>query len=59
MKILVVEDEAEMREVITASLQKEDAVVETAHDFESALDKVLIYSYDCILLDINLPGGSG
>lgn len=59
MKILVIEDEAEMREVITTSLLKEDAVVETAHDFESALDKVLIYNYDCILLDINLPGGSG
>ncbi len=59
MKILVVEDEPELREIIHDALLKEDAVVEMAGDFDSALDKMLIYRYDCILLDINLPGGSG
>src|SRR5690606_36347761 len=59
MKILVIEDEADMREVITGSLEKEMFLVETAHDFSSAMNKISIYDYDCILLDIMLPGGSG
>ena len=48
-----------MRETIRASLQKEQFVVETASDYFSALDKINDYDYDCILLDIMLPGGSG
>lgn len=59
MKILVIEDEADMREVIVGSLEKEMFLVETAHDFSSATDKINTYDYDCILLDIMLPGGSG
>ena len=59
MKILVVEDEKDLRDVIVKSLEKELFVVETAEDFESASDKINDYDYDCILLDIMLPGGSG
>lgn len=59
MKILIVEDEQDLRETIRASLVKEKFVVETAADYFSALDKVNGYDYDCILLDIMLPGGSG
>lgn len=59
MKILVVEDETGLRESITRSLEQEKYVVETAHDLASAEGKIGIYSYDCILLDIGLPGGSG
>ena len=59
MKILVIEDEKELREVIVKSLEKEMFVVETAGDFSSASDKMNDYDYDCILLDIMLPGGSG
>lgn len=59
MKVLVIEDEAELREIVKDSLIKEDYMVETASDFRSALDKVSVYDYDCILLDIMLPGGSG
>ena len=59
MKILIVEDERDLRETIRASLQKEKFVVETASDYFSALDKINDYDYDCILLDIMLPGGSG
>lgn len=59
MKILVVEDEKDLRDTISVSLQKEKFVVETAPDYYSALDKVNDYDYDCILLDIMLPGGSG
>ena len=59
MKILIIEDEQDLRETIAASLLKEKFVVETAEDFYSASDKINDYDYDCILLDIMLPGGSG
>lgn len=59
MKILLVEDEPDLREVIVRSLEKEMFVVETAYDFASASEKIGGYDYDCILLDIMLPGGSG
>lgn len=59
MKILVIEDEKDLRDVIVKSLEKESFAVETAGDFSSASDKINDYDYDCILLDIMLPGGSG
>ena len=59
MKILIVEDEPDLRETIRISLLKEHFVVETAADYFLALDKVNDYDYDCILLAIMLPGGSG
>lgn len=46
-------------QTITSSLQMEHYVVETAADFDTALEKAGVYEYDCILLDISLPGGSG
>lgn len=48
-----------MRELIQRSLEKERYVVETAADFLTAERKMDEYDYDCILLDIMLPGGSG
>ena len=59
MKILVVEDEKELRESIVQFLQQEQYTVEWADDYHTALDKVLVYDYDCILLDLGLPGGNG
>jgi len=59
MKILIVEDEKDLRETIVASLKKEHFVIETASDFHSASEKIEVYNYDCILLDIMLPNGSG
>lgn len=59
MKILIVEDEAELRTTLVDSLSKEHFVIETACDFISASEKIRIYTYDCIILDIMLPGGSG
>ena len=59
MKILIIEDEPDLRETIRASLLKEKFVVETAEDFFCAMNKINDYEYDCILLDIMLPGGSG
>jgi two-component system response regulator ArlR len=59
MKILIIEDEAGLREVIQQSLEKEKYIVETAHDYISGLDKLGSYDYDCVLIDIMLPNGSG
>lgn len=59
MKILIIEDEVDLRETIEESLLKEKYIVETAGDYISANEKVSIYDYDCILLDIMLPNGNG
>lgn len=59
MKILIVEDEIEMARSISQSLVQEKYVVEQAYSLEAALEKIHVYDYDCILLDISLPGGSG
>lgn len=59
MKILVIEDEQGLRDAIKNSLEKESYSVETADDFNTAYEKLFIYEYDCILLDIMLPNGSG
>ena len=59
MKILLIEDEIGLQQVIRESLEKESYLIETASDFSEAMSKIAIYDYDCILLDIMLPGGSG
>jgi len=59
MKILVVEDEKGLREAITESLEREKYLVETAADYISGLEKIAAYDYDCILIDVMLPHGSG
>lgn len=59
MKILVVEDDPSLREIIQKSLEKERYVVETAASFNKAVEKLELYEYDCILLDIMLPDGNG
>ena len=59
MKILVIEDEPAMLQNIVASLTQEQYLVETADTFEAAREKIHLYAYDCILLDITLPGGNG
>lgn len=59
MKILVVEDEKKFRETICESLRREKFVVEEVGDYRKALEKINDYDYDCIVLDIILPGGSG
>ena len=59
MKILIVEDDKDLREITTRSLEKERYVVSQAPDYRTALQKVEDYDYDCILLDIMLPDGNG
>jgi DNA-binding response OmpR family regulator len=59
MKILVIEDEHTLHKAIEDFLVAEKYIVEKAIDYHSAVEKALVYDYDCILLDITLPGGSG
>ena len=59
MKILVIEDEPEIRNDIAEFLKQENFVVETADDYGSAVEKLEVFEYDCILLDLGLPDGSG
>lgn len=59
MKILVVEDEPQMLENISESLNAEGFLIESATNYAEALDRIGVYNYDCILLDINLPDGNG
>ena len=59
MKILIVEDDNDLREITTHSLEKVRYVVSHAPDYRTALQKIEDYDYDCILLDIMLPDGNG
>lgn len=59
MKILIVEDEHEMANDIVAYFSTEEYVCEWASDYFTALDKIQTHEYDCILLDLMIPGGTG
>ena len=59
MKILLVEDEQVYKLATSRFLKQQGYICETADDFKEALNKMLIYEYDCIILDLNLPGGNG
>ena len=59
MKILIIEDEKDLVESILQYLKPENYVCEVAFDFAQASERISLYDYDCILLDINLPDGNG
>ncbi|MEZ4790750.1 MAG: response regulator transcription factor [Flavobacteriales bacterium] len=59
MKVLLVEDEPELRRSVLAYLHGEGMVVEVARDFPEATDKTGLFTYDAVLVDITLPKGSG
>ncbi|MFT4170745.1 MAG: response regulator transcription factor [Dysgonomonas sp.] len=59
MKLLLVEDEIDLQESIVTYLQSEGFAIETASDYIEGEDKVSLYNYDCLIIDITLPGGSG
>ena len=59
MKILLIEDEKELSRSITEYLQKESYLCEAVLTFDDAIEKINMYQYDCIIVDINLPDGSG
>ncbi len=59
MKILIIEDDLSFQEILRNTLEQERYVVEVAPDYHTGLIKLSDYTYDCILLDINLPDGNG
>lgn len=59
MKILIIEDEKDLTEDITNYLVNENYLCESASDYHEAIEKIYLHEYDCILLDLMLPGGDG
>lgn len=59
MKLLIVEDERQLSDSIVSYLGREDYLCEQAFAFDEAMMRVGVYEYDCVLLDLMLPGGSG
>jgi DNA-binding response OmpR family regulator len=59
MKILIIEDEKGLRESIEEYFMEDGNICETASNYNEALSRINLYRYDCILLDITLPGGNG
>ncbi len=59
MKILIIEDEIQLAENIQKYLKSNDFVIEVAENITIAAEKIDLYEYDCILLDLMLPDGNG
>lgn len=59
MKILIIEDEKELVKSMVQFLRQESYVCEVAYSARDANEKILLFDYDCILLDISLPDGNG
>ena len=59
MKILLIEDEPDLRSTLKSFLEKEGYAVYTAENAFEAEDELLVYQFDLILLDITLPDGNG
>ena len=59
MKILIVEDEAALNKSMVDYLSSQQYLCESVSNYHDAREKIETYQYDCIVLDIMLPGGSG
>jgi DNA-binding response OmpR family regulator len=59
MKILIIEDEPALRESIQKYLEHQGFTCEAVGDFTSGIEKIHLYNYDCVVVDIGLPAGSG
>ncbi|RPJ50887.1 MAG: response regulator, partial [Acidobacteria bacterium] len=58
-KILIVDDEPQLRRVISTSLVSNGYTVEQARTGEEALNKLREQKHDLVLLDLNMPGMGG
>src|SRR5688500_8334079 len=59
MKVLIIEDEPGLQQSIRQYLEHQGYTCEVAGDFRKGMEKVSGYSYDCVIVDIGLPYGSG
>lgn len=59
MKILLIEDEKQLADSISSYLEQEGYTCEVALSFLKGDEKIEVADYDCVLLDITLPGGNG
>jgi len=59
MKILIVEDNPDLRENILTFLARENYTCETAADYNQGFNKIMSFTYDVVLIDIMLPHGNG
>src|SRR5882724_1825615 len=59
MKLLVIEDEPSLLKAVVEFFTQEDFLCESAGSYKEGIRKIEDFQYDCIILDINLPGGSG
>ena len=59
MKLLLVEDEVALRQTLADSLRQGGYLVELASTFAQAYEKIKLYQYDCVLVDLTLPDGDG
>lgn len=59
MKLLIIEDEQSLVEDIRIYLEQEGYLCESASDYALASEKIELYEYDCIIVDISLPDGTG
>ena len=59
MRILVVEDEKALAQLVTDRLRREKYIVDVSYDGREGLDNALSGMYDLLILDIMLPGTDG
>src|SRR5689334_9006399 len=59
MKVLIIEDEPELQRSIQQYLEYQGFVCEAVTNFSDGAEKLQQYEYDCVVVDINLPQGSG
>ena len=59
MKILIIEDERSLSDAIVDYLDGERHLCEVVFNFQDAVEKIELYPYDCLVVDINLPDGNG
>jgi len=59
VRVLVIEDDRELAEAIGTGLRLERMAVDLAFDGDAGLERALVYGYDVIVLDRDLPGVHG
>jgi DNA-binding response OmpR family regulator len=59
MKLLIIEDEDDLLQLMIQYLKRAGYICEHGVTFQEGLKKINNYEYDCVIIDLNLPGGDG